>query len=274
MIVPAVLMALAGCGATPVQGGLHRQSSADSTHHDSANPIAQPAVFQEVNYTAAIYNVGERWPFVVFDEQTGTVEVGPMSLAHERIIVAEPSLFASKQARANWRANGSPGVLLSPSDPPREGDVPHFSFLGQGVPLGYEEARNLSSDPQTLEQEVARHVSPRSPRRPSARRMLEAYGLLLGRAPLTPGVRNAMYVDTRHVAGARGCGEDTDLLGRRGPGVCVKGEGMTVELLLDRRTRAVLAVEQRLAARSPLYPGLRPGTLVESRMIVRARSPH
>jgi hypothetical protein len=162
----------------------------------------------------------------------------------------------------NWRAEHSPRVLMTPGES-RSGLIPRFSFLPQGVRLGYEEALRLPSEASELRRAIAAHLRPLGADLPPTL-VLKAYGFLLATAPLSSSTRAVTYDDMASLAGVRACGRRANVEKRDRDALCAAAEGREIEVTIAAHTREVLAVEQRITAESPLFPGLRAGTVVES----------
>jgi hypothetical protein len=265
--------ALTACGNSRMSGprtqaggvfGLMRRAAAEATAQQLRSGQRATAVgFHNLTYDAAIYNAGTMRPVVVFDTQMEQVRVGTTSSARSTITVARPSRFASIRARDNWRVEGSPPVLMTPGMR-RAGTIHSFSFLPQGSGLHYREVRELPATPGAMQNAITAHLRPLAGNNVPPTLMLKAYGFLLATAPLSAGARAAIYVDMASLEGIRSCGQGVDMLGREAVGLCVASDGREVEVLLSPKAGAALAVEQRITATSPLYPGLPVGTLVES----------
>lgn len=219
--------------------------------------------FRVAEYAAAIYNAGSTHPFVIFNSVHRDTQISSNSTAHITITVSAPSRFASTESEQNWRAVGRPSVLpvLGMT---RRGVIRSYSFLPQGIPLGYRAANDLPSVPSALRNVIETRLYPVTGKPVPTTLMLKSYAYLLALAPLSPGTRKAVYENIASLKEVHSCGDDTDQTGRHGDSICVQAHGRETKVLFSPQTGRVLAVELRLTEPSPLFPGLPAGSLVEA----------
>lgn len=219
-------------------------------------------LFDIRQHSAAIYNAGTSHPFVVFDNEMRAIRVSSNSDA-QVLVTAGPSRFASSKSENNWRKSGHPKILVA-AGMIRRGTIEGYSFLPQGSPLSYDSARNLPSSAGKLRQLIEARLAPVAGRPVTAGLMLKAYAYLLATAPLSASARTAAY-DNMMSLNQSSCSDNGTRFRRRaGPSVCARGDGRETRVLLSPTTGDVATVEQILTKRSPFFPELSPGTIVES----------
>lgn len=135
---------------------------------------------------------------------------------------------------------------------------------GQGATLTYQDVRLMPTSAKGIVEDIRSHLLGEGPSFPTTASMLTQFGFLLAVAPLTPAVRAHMWLALLLLPGIQLCGNGTDLLGRQGQGICADGTDTRVKILVDVTKGSVLAVESWLLRISPLYPTLRPSTLIEA----------
>ncbi len=94
--------------------------------------------------------------------------------------------------------------------------------------------------------------------------LLKQLAYLIAVAPLSVAARSAAWHVVASLPGLRLCGTGTDLSGRRGEGLCVDAAGQETEILVNKTTGWVLAIEERLKRPSPDYPTVSGGSLILS----------
>jgi hypothetical protein len=139
-----------------------------------------------------------------------------------------------------------------------------YSFIPQGIPLTYRQARSLPGSRQALSAEIAVHLRPSAGAHPPATVVLLQLGFLLATAPLSESARAGAWSYLASLPGLHLCGPGKDLAGRAGRRICVSTRANEVGVLVDTATGSVLAVDQRILQASPWFPGVPEGSLVES----------
>lgn len=224
--------------------------------------------FRALQYSGAFINAGSPQAFTLFETSERVVTVGPRSSAHFVSSVTSPPRFASAHDRRQWRAAGSPKLPFGPSTAQTANlAAGTFGFLPVGVPLTYYDARHLPASSAQVRQAVETHLRVAG-HHPPPSLMLRAYGFLLAIAPLRARTRAAIFSAIQALP-VHATGTSRDLIGRAGELVSADDPYDRVELLLDPRSDAVLAVQLRVLKPQPAYPGISAGTLIESDTFIR-----
>jgi hypothetical protein len=223
--------------------------------------------FSEVAYELIITNAGSPDAFSVAQTIARRLNVEPDSSASIRQEVLKAPRFVSRADRVHWLASGK-RAYASPAD--RAGATTQsgigaggFSFAPEGAPVTFREARNLSTSPHRLIQELM-GLSARGRMEPSAATSLRQYGFLLATAPLTPATRKALVEALGLLPGVHMCNA---LFPGRSPhadAFCVSGNPTDSEVLLNPRTGVVDVVAERLDRSNSLYPNMAVGSLIDS----------
>jgi hypothetical protein len=238
-----------------------------------ATPAPPVLLLHDVQFAADISDVGSRSPSVLFYTTTYAVRVWPSSRAIVRASPETRPRFARPVDEANWRATGGRVPIARPASSVMRLAPGQFSFVPQGAPFTYREARLLRASKIGVRRAVYAHLRSMYGPSPPDAVLLRAYGFLLARAPLSPSVRAAVFADIASLPGIRVCGSATDLLGRHGVSLCAVDSEFRVDLLVAPSTGAILSVEERIRQRSALFAGLPAGSLVESDAFSSAPSP-
>lgn len=264
---------LAGCGAgsptVPVDlgsgPGLARSIAARIDSAPTHHPPGTPLRFRETEYSALVYNPGTVHAFTAFATLDRDVTVQPSSAASVRTTPAGLPVLTTAEQRAAWQAAGRPELTDAPADGQTTSFPPNgFSFMSQGTPLTYQQAGSLPTSPDDVRAAVRAHLRGGASAEPPATQVLRQLGFLLATAPLTDATRSAMWRTTAALPGLHLCGSGDDRAGRRGEVLCVTAGEEESDLLVDPRTGAALEVRERIRQRSWWYPGVAPGSTIDS----------
>jgi hypothetical protein len=219
----------------------------------------------DVEYHGFIENPGTPLGLTMFGATLIDSDIEITSAAVVMHVSLESPRFASRVDRTRWIKAGRP-ALPSPDNTKTPIIFPYgqFSFLPEGRTLTYRQAFSLPPSPALLSQDITVYVQALTRRPPPPDIMLKEYGFLLATAPLSVAVRSAMWQAIYHLAGVHLCGLRTDLLGRRGLALCAATRLGKTALLVNAQRGVVLAVNEYLEQRSPLFPTVPPGTLLEA----------
>lgn len=230
----------------------------------SGNAPGVPARYRSIEYAAAVANPGTPSGFTAFVTVSRTVTVYPSSAASIVTVQARPLTFPTRSDRERWMAAGSPA--LTPSDVNQTLHVPpgQFSFVLQGTPMTYLQASDLPGTASAFSAQLLGHLSPFAGTHPPATVMLKQLAYLISVAPLSVAARSAAWHVTASLPGLRLCGTGIDLSGRRGEGLCVDDAGQETEILINKTTGSILAIEELLKHPSPDYPTVSGGSLILS----------
>lgn len=255
---------VAGVATTEITGPAGRL--AESLARASAARRIAPAPggdvrFRMIQYSPVITNAGSPGGYAVFVQQARSVVVLPSSAATLSISGDGPARFLTPAARAAWQAAGKPALPHFPGKPVTA-SVPAgtWSFLPQGKVLTYQAAESLPATAVALSSQVRALTGSRPP----ATQMLTQLGYLLAAAPLTAAGRTAAWMSVATLPGLRLCAPATDLVGRSGTTLCVSAAGQETDLVVNPSSGSVLAVQDRLLQQDAAYPGISPGTVLQS----------
>lgn len=282
LTVMCVGAAIFGCGSGSAAPSVNLSPAAHSLNLSSAkafaNSIADRAVpgsrsgnapgvpvrYRSIEYSAAIVNSGTPGGFTAFVTVSRTVTVYSSSAASIVTVQARPLTFTTPSDRARWVAAGRPA--LTPGDVNETLSVPpgQFSFVLQGTPMTYRQASDLPGTARAFSAQILSHLRPFTGTYPPAALVLKQLAYLIAVAPLSVAARSAAWHAAASLPGLRLCGTGTDLSGRRGEGLCVDAEGQETEILVNKTTGSVLAIEERLKRPSPIYPTASGGSLILS----------
>jgi hypothetical protein len=212
-----------------------------------------------------VQNAGSEDSFTLFATSITYAVVSPDSSAVVEARDLGPARFASSSDAHRWKVSGRPPLPDRHTTTGYQSfSAGEFSFTPQGTPLTYGQAQTMPAQPQDVMATIRRHLLPYSGPRVPAELILKQLGFLLAAAPLSRQARKATWLALASLPGARLCGTSTDLLGRRGEGICASVPTEEIEVLVDPFTAQVLAVVQRVLQPTPLFPGIPVGTVVES----------
>lgn len=230
----------------------------------SGNAPGVPVRYRSIEYSAAVVNAGTPGGFTAFVTLSRTVTVYPSSAARVTTAQARPLRFTTPADRERWVAAGRPA--LTPGDVNKTVSAPagQFSFVLQGTPMTYRQASDLPGTASAFSAQVLSYLRPLKGTYPPATLVLKHLGYLIAVAPLSVAARSAAWHAAASLPGLRLCGTGTDLSGRRGEGLCVDAAGQETEILVNKTTGSVLAIEERLKRPSPLYPAVSRGSLILS----------
>jgi hypothetical protein len=221
--------------------------------------------FRYLQFHTLVSNPGAAFGFTMFGTTAIDVDVTPASAAQIEQRDLAPPTFALRADKARWEAEGQPplpyrasGVqaIVVPSE--------QFSFIPQGASLTYREVEALPASPTSVTRVIDTHLRAYAGEHPASYLILREFGFLLATGPLTVKVRGAIWQGMAALPGIHLCGLGTDLLGRRGQGVCVDSPYVETEVIVSPRTGTVLAVLQRINRATDFFPTLPAHTLVES----------
>jgi hypothetical protein len=237
---------------------IDRLGSAKQSIRPQANGLLQ---FHDVQYHASFGDTETPSSFTAFVTVDRQFAVSPSSAALITERGRGRARFLSPADERHWRKDGAPHLdagLRSLDLPPGA-----FGFAPQGLPLTYADAISLPATPAAIQHLIVSLLRWPAGSTPPASLILRQYGFILGTAPLAHRTRAAIAAAVAALPGAHICGRGRDLVGRRGIGVCVDDGYDDIQVLVDARSGAVLAVSQRIPHTSPMYPGLRGGALVQ-----------
>jgi hypothetical protein len=214
-----------------------------------------------------VYRVTPSDVFTMFGTMSLDYEVSPDSSAMMREKMVETPRFANQVDKARWVAAGEPRLPNKDSHY-RLISIPtgQFSFIPKGAPLTSEDVAHLSDVPGEIELAITERLRAAVAASVDPGTMLKEFGFLLGQAPLAGGIQRAIWDLIARLPGIHTCGQSSDLLDRRGVGVCADTTapiGMRVELLVDPESGRPLAIIERLIRQTPAFPTLPAGSVVE-----------
>jgi hypothetical protein len=294
IVITGISLLLSGCGAAGTSGPPTRASQPRGTAAGRA-PAQAPAAgggsvrelaalvasrirsgnaellpdsvikFQDKEYYATISNAQTARSFTAFATATRDIAVQPSSAARVIVVGYSPPKFVTPSERTRWQAAGRP-PMPSVAVTGQAFSVPagSYSFIPQGTPLTYRQARSLPGSPGALSAEVTTHLRPFAGAHPPPAVVLLQLGFLLATAPLPGSARAAAWSVLTALPGLHLCGLGRDLAGRAGQWVCASTRANEVEVLVDTATGSALAVDQRILQASSWFPGVPRGSLVES----------
>ncbi len=176
--------------------------------------------------------------------------------------------FLTEQDRANWRAAGSPQLMIGA--PPGGKPPPDPSVNDVGVPprflVGYQELtmnqlKRLPADPSRLA--ALLRVGLPAGSGPQIEALLFASAADLLNLPVSPQVRTAAFKVMAGVNGARLLGTITDPAGRKGTGVAFPESPHADRVfIVDQTTATLLAMEYVANDPSQLGARVPPGTAI------------
>lgn len=259
---------VAGVAVDRIDGPAGRLAVSFAKASEALRPAGGPggAVhFRMIQYSPIIENAYTPYGFAAFLQEVRDIRVLPSSAATIEVSGGPPRLTTPAE-RALWRAAGKPSLPHGFPSKPNAEQMPAgtFSFIPQGKTLTYRAAAALPASAAALSREIRDLLAGYTGPHPLANQMLTQLGYLLAAAPLTPAARSATWMAVATLPGLHRCPDAADLAGRRGEALCAPGQGHETELLVDPSSGAVQAVEDRLLRRSAAYPGISPGTLLES----------
>ncbi|HEY3907950.1 MAG TPA: hypothetical protein VGM14_28860 [Streptosporangiaceae bacterium] len=221
--------------------------------------------YRSIEYSTEVFNAGSPEAFTAFITISRTVTVYPTSAASISTAQAHPPTFATPSGRERWMAAGSPALGSGGSNNITSLTPGQFSFVLQGTRLSYQQASNLSGTPSEFSTQLLSHLRPaaRGPD-PPATLVLKQLGYLVAVAPLSVAAQSAAWHMVGALPGLEMCGAGTDLSGRHGVGLCVDADGEQTEILVNKHTGSVLAIEVRLQRPSAAYPTVSSGSLILS----------
>ncbi len=261
--------AIAGCGSGPAARPFN-QSSAQafaSSIADRMVPVSRSGNllrYRAIEYSTAVVNAGTPGAFTAFITVSRTVTVYSSSAASVGTAEEHPPTFTTPSDRERWVAAGSPALVPAGSSKTLSLAPGQFSFVLQGTPLTYRQASDLPGTPSAFSAQILDHLPHFKGTHPPATLVLKQLGYLIAVAPLPVAARSAAWHVAASLPGLYLCGTGTDLSGRRGEGLCVDAEGEETEILVNKRTGSVLAIEERLQRPSPIYPTVSGGSLIQS----------
>ena len=274
-------VAIGGCGPGSAARSLNLSPAVPSLNLSSAKALANsiadrvmpgsrpgnapgaPVRYQDIDYSAAVGNAGTPGGFTAFVTRSRTVTVNPSSAASVIMTEPRPLTFTTPSDRERWVASGSPALVPALNEtllsPPGQ-----FSFVMQGTPMTYRQASDLPGTASAFSAQILGHLRPFAGPDPPPTMVLKQFAYLIAVAPLSVAARSAAWHAAASLPGLRLCGTGTDLSGRRGEGLCVDAAGQEAEILVDKSTGSVLAIEARLKRPSPDYPTVSGGNLILS----------
>ena len=225
--------------------------------------------FTDIDYHAIVANSGSRVAFTMFATTASRFVIRPDSSGTVTESVTKTARFASPVDRTHWIAAGAfpvpQSTLQSASAAIPAGA---YSFTPQGAPFTFADATDVRPSAATIHAQVAARMPARSAVN-QAFTLLRQYAFLLGTAPLRRAVVAAVLRAIGQVPGIRSCGETTDVVGRLGESVCVTGQPTSLQVVLDPKSGRTLAVIERVAQRSPYYPDVPVGAVVQADTFLR-----
>lgn len=231
-------------------------------------PARDSVSFSDVEYELIVVNPGSPDAFVASQTIAEEVRVLRDSSAIMRRTVLTSPRFVSEVDRLHWQAAGRrpfasstdrAGESFRTTFPPGA-----FSFTPHGRPVTFRQAYALPGNVRALTQQLRRLLGAPTNSTPPATLSLWQYGFLLATAPLTPAGRAAIL---EAIGGLPGLYECDRLFGThrpRGDAFCVDGNPTTTEILLNPESGVAVLACERLDDRTPLYPNLPVGSLVNS----------
>ena len=264
---------LAGCGgaARPLDAGagarslshtesaqalLRRVADAAGRSTDAGAGQATTVRIRTSESRTVVFNANSAHAFTLVGTAMRTTIVTSRSAA-QVVETGPPPRFATAASAAAWRLSGTPDPIPARATVLRlRVGAGKFGFLPEGTPLTYSDVMRLPPDPATVARAVRAHT-PTDAQGPAL--LLRQYAFLLGRAPVTGAVRGAILRAMADLPGIRLCAPPWGRL----LDVCLDEADDRYEALLDSRRGALVAVQQRILASSPLFPTLPPGFVVE-----------
>jgi hypothetical protein len=176
--------------------------------------------------------VGSDMAFTVISHLQVTTWIAADSSGFRRTEVIS-SGFASPEDRSAWAAAGRPDIL------PTAGDVRDERFPPDEGP--WLDASDLPTDPERLLQALRGGAVAERP--PGNEEIFVLIGDVLTQGDASPPLRSALFEVAATLDGVRLGGEVDDPLGRHGVAIFVDGEASRTQLIFDRETARLLAIE-------------------------------
>jgi hypothetical protein len=224
--------------------------------------------FGVLEYQLIVMNVGSPGSFVTDQTLAQDVTVMPDSSAIRRERVLASPTFVARIDRLHWEAAGRP-PYANPEDHKGASSrltIPAggWSFTPHGTSVTVKRARELPKSSRALSREIRRLFGASSSAAAPAALILNQYGFLLASAPLTRATRRAALGAIAALPAVHLCDALFPGHGAHDLAVCVNGNPISSEILLDSDTGVAQVVCERLDNRTPLYPHMPVGSLVAS----------
>jgi hypothetical protein len=221
--------------------------------------------YRSLEYSTEVFNAGSPEAFTAFITISRTVTVYPSSAASVGTAEEHAPIFATSSGRERWMAAGSPALGPGGNNAIASLAPGQFSFFLQGTSLTYRQASNLPGTPGEFSAQILRRLRPVAGEAdPPATLVLKQLGYLIAVAPLSVAAQSAAWHMVASLPGLEMCGPGTDLSWRHGEGLCADADGEQTELLVNKHTGSVLAIEVRLQHPSAAYPTVPSGSLILS----------
>jgi hypothetical protein len=216
-------------------------------------------------YAPIVIDAGSALDVVMFRRTASVVAVKASSAATISARPVGTPVFATRASQAHWlalkrRSRGQGTLRLRPST--MHIPVGQFDFLPTGGPvLTFADAASLSDQPLSIAATVRAHIAA-PPDAITSAVLLREYSFLLGWAPLKPAARAGVVLAIAHTPGIHVCSH-RPASPRRAVDYCATDSASSISSVLNRTTDRVTLVVMRLPVASPLYPGLKPGTVIQ-----------
>lgn len=230
----------------------------------SANTPGAPVRYRSIEYSAAVGDAGTPGGFTAFATVSRSVTIYSSSAASIVTVQTRPLTFTTPSDHQRWVAAGSPALTPGDANQMLQEPPGQFSFVWQGTLMTYRQASDLPGTADAFSAQLLSYLRPFAGTYPTATIMLKQLAYLIAVAPLPPAARSAAWHVAASLPGLRLCGTGTDLSGRRGQGLCADAAGQETEILVNKTTGAVLAIEELLKRPSPDYPTVPGGSLILS----------
>lgn len=183
--------------------------------------------------------------------------------------------FVSNADRRKWESTGKRpyASTANHAGASRREELPRggWSFTPQGRKLTFARVRHLPAARSPLTQELAHLLGAHGQLQPPAALSLQQYAFLLATAPVTRAVRVTLLNSMSSLPGIYLCGGVFPAHDPHYEALCVNGHPLSTEILLNSHTGVVALVCQRLDDRTPLFPNLTIGSLIDSYTFSRLR---
>jgi hypothetical protein len=224
--------------------------------------------FADTEYRAIVSNLGTPGAATFFVRKVVRAAVEANSSAQVTVTSYPASLGPLFSGASNALASLYHPVPLALRRVRRESfaiSPGQFSFLPPPARLTSPLILREASDPSKLPRRIARAVRRAVQAGDVPRILLSDYASLLATGPLTPVESASLWRAAAHLPRAHVCRD----LPRGQIGICVPGNGLESQMIVDRRTARVRAYYERLQGAAELYPGLPAHAVVEADIFVR-----
>lgn len=227
--------------------------------------FSAPIEIRSIDFTATVFNPGSPDGFTAFITTRRTTLVTSASAARIEASNGARPQFATPADHALWKAAGRPALGQAPAAGQTQ-IIPtgNYSFIPQGSTLTYRQATAMATEPHQLAASILDHLRPYSGAHPPASLEFKQLAYLIATAPLADAARAAAWRAVASLPGLRTCRTQSGQPGPRAITLCIDSADDETLVSVGLDTGAILTIADRLLRRSPVYPHVRAGTIIES----------